>query len=229
MQKLIQGIHHFQNHVFRSKKELFNRLAGGQAPAALFLTCSDSRINPNLVTQTEPGEIFVVRNAGNIIPAAPVHGGEIATIEFAVKALGIQDIIVCGHSDCGAVKGLLNPCAVEESMPGVARWLQHARRTVDIMESEYAHLEGHARLITTIEENVVVQIENLRTHDFIEQRLASGDLKLHGWMYKFETGQIFTYEAESGQFLAMQDQDSVRPVYPRDFGLNNRSLTDSSR
>lgn len=226
MQKLIQGIHHFQNHVFRSKKELFSRLAGGQAPAALFLTCSDSRINPNLVTQTEPGEIFVVRNAGNIIPPAPHLGGEIATIEFAVKALNIQDIIVCGHSDCGAVKGLLDPCAVEASMPGVAHWLQHARRTTDIISSEYAHLEGHARLMATIEENVIVQIENLRTHEFIEERLTSGQLKLHGWMYKFETGKIFTYEAESGQFLPMQDQETPRPVYPRDFGLNHSPTTD---
>lgn len=220
MQKLIQGIHHFQNHVFRSKENLFRKLAKGQKPSAVFLTCSDSRINPNLVTQTDPGEIFVVRNAGNIIPPAPIQGGEIATIEFAVKALGIKDIIVCGHSDCGAVKGLLNPNAVKESMPGLAKWLQHAHRTQDIIQKEYAHLEGHAQLMATIEENVIVQIENLRTHGFIEERLASGDLQLHGWMYKFETGQIFTYEAESGQFLPMQqDTDHLRPVYPRDFGL----------
>lgn len=217
MQKLIHGIHHFKNHIFSSKKALFKKLAGGQSPMALFLTCSDSRINPNLVTQTEPGEIFVVRNAGNIIPPSPIHGGEIATIEFAVKALGIQDIIVCGHSDCGAIKGLLDPCSVETTMPGVARWLQHASRTADIINKEYSHLEGHARLLATIEENVIVQIENLRTHDFIEEKISNGELNLHGWVYKFETGQMFSFEAETGQFQPMQEMDPLRPVYPRDF------------
>lgn len=219
MQKLIRGIHHFQDHIFRSKSELFGKLADGQKPTAVFLTCSDSRINPNLVTQTEPGDLFVIRNAGNLIPAAPVQGGEIATIEFAVKALNIPDIIICGHSDCGAIKGLLNPSSVEKEMPLVANWLRHAQRTSDIINNEYSHLSGCAKLMATIEENIIVQIENLKTHPFIEERLASGQLNLHGWIYKFETGQIFSYDAESGQFLPMVQPENVRPVYPRNFGL----------
>lgn len=219
MQKLISGIHHFQTHVFRAKKGLFGQLAKGQKPAALFLTCSDSRINPNLLTQTDPGDLFVVRNAGNIVPPCPETGGEIATIEFAIKALGIRDIIVCGHSDCGAVKGLLDPSLCGEGdagMPAVAGWLKHARRTVDIIETEYRHLDGPARLMAAIEENVIVQIENLRTHPMIEDRLQSGEVKLHGWMYKFETGKVFSYDAPSGQFLPMGNVDDVLPVYPRE-------------
>ena len=107
MQKLIQGIHHFQSNLFSPQRELFERLAGGQHPDALFITCSDSRISPNLITQTEPGELFIVRNAGNIVPPyGAANGGEGATIEFALVGLGIQDIIVCGHSHCGAMKGL---------------------------------------------------------------------------------------------------------------------------
>ena len=114
MQKLIQGIHKFQEEVFTSKVELFKKLEKGQSPQVLFITCSDSRINPNLITQTEPGDLFIIRNAGNIVPNyGPNNSGEIATIEFALDGLGVKDIIVCGHSKCGAMMGLLKPSIVE--------------------------------------------------------------------------------------------------------------------
>lgn len=215
MQKLVHGIHLFRNGEFRSKRELFRSLAQGQKPAALFITCSDSRINPNLLTQTDPGDLFVLRNAGNIIPAAPTAcGGEIATIEFAIVALGIRDVIVCGHSDCGAMKGLMDPDAMSPDMPSVTAWLEHARRTAEIIDSEYGHLTGQEKLMATIEENVLVQIENLKSHPFIEERLARGDLNLHGWVYKFATGEVFNYDAECGQFAPLGVADN-RPVYPR--------------
>lgn len=214
MQKLIHGIHHFQENVFREKRELFGKLAKGQTPSALFITCSDSRVNPNLVTQTEPGEIFVMRNAGNIIPPAPEMSGELATIEFAIRALKIKDIIVCGHSDCGAMKGLLDP-SLTKGCPAVSHWLGFAQRTKEIIHKEYSHLSGYAQLMTTVEENVIVQIENLRTHTVVEESLANGSLKIHGWVYKFEKGEMFTYDPESGQFVAFAPKDSeLRPVYP---------------
>jgi carbonic anhydrase len=216
MQKLVKGIHAFQTHVFRGKKDLFNELASGQKPGTLFITCSDSRVNPNLLTQAEPGEIFVLRNAGNIIPPAPFEGGEVATIEFAVVALGIQDIVVCGHSDCGAMKGVLDPSRVKTAMPAVHQWLNHARRTADIIDKEYTHLSGCERLTAAVEENVIVQIENLRTHNFIEERLAKGALKLHGWVYKFETGEVFNYDPVSGQFLAIKQSHDKMHVYPQE-------------
>src|ERR1044071_9547851 len=126
MQKLVHGIHRFQEGVFRSQKELFEQLSSGQKPAALFITCSDSRIDPNLLTQTEPGDLFILRNASNIVPPyGPYGGGEAATIEYAVSVLGVQDIIVCGHSHCGAMSGLLNPDQVRE-LPAVRNWLAHA-------------------------------------------------------------------------------------------------------
>lgn len=215
MQKLVRGIHNFQKYVFQSKQNLFLNLANGQSPAALFITCSDSRINPNLLTQTEPGDIFVVRNAGNIIPPHPNEGGEIASIEFAVTELGIQDIIICGHSDCGAMKGLFNLKPVQQYMPRVCNWLRHAHRTSQIIEKEYRHLQGSALLTATVEENVIVQIENLRTHDFIERRLMDGNLRIHGWVYKFETGEVFNYDTESEQFLALNVMDDSGPIYPR--------------
>src|SRR5688500_10298617 len=164
MQRLIEGIPHFQANVFGSQRELFERLAEGQNPEALFISCSDSRINPNLLTQTEPGDLFILRNAGNIIPPhGAANGGEGATIEFAVAGLGVQDIIVCGHSHCGAVRGLLHPESLQD-MPAVAAWLSHAEATRRIMREKYSDRVGAAQLTTAVEENVLVQLENLRTH-----------------------------------------------------------------
>ena len=204
MQKLVQGIHHFQESVFRQQTELFQQLVHGQRPLALFITCSDSRIDPNLLTQTEPGELFIMRNAGNIVPPyGAVQGGESATIEYAVAVLKVDDIIVCGHSHCGAMNGLLFPAQVEK-LPAVRAWLNHAEATARIIAENYQHIdEPQARLTATVEENVLVQLENLRTHPSVAAALARGDLKIHGWVYKFETGQVFAYDPSSGQFQTL--------------------------
>jgi carbonic anhydrase len=205
MQKLIQGIHHFQANIFSSRRQLFERLAQGQNPQALFITCADSRINPNLLTQTEPGELFILRNAGNIVPPyGAANGGEGATIEFAVAGLGVQDIIVCGHSLCGAMKGLLAPESLQD-LPAMASWLTHAEATRRIMREKYADRVGNALLTTTVEENVLVQIENLRTHPAVASRLAQGKLALHGWVYKIETGEVFSYSPQLGQFVPLPE------------------------
>jgi carbonic anhydrase len=214
MQKLIQGIHEFQNHIFSTRIAQFAQLAQGQNPQALFITCSDSRINPNLLTQTEPGDLFILRNAGNIVPPyGAAQGGEGATIEYAVTALGIRDIIVCGHSLCGAMQGLLNP-AVLKNMPAVASWLSHAEATRRIMLEKYPGREGPAQLITAIEENVLVQIENLRTHPCVAAGLAQGKIKLHGWVYKIETGEVFAYQPQAGQFLPLVQESTGEAAGP---------------
>jgi carbonic anhydrase len=200
MQKLIQGLHQFQETIFTSKRDLFERLSQGQSPDVLFITCSDSRIDPNLITQTEPGELFIIRNAGNMLPAyGATNGGEGATLEYAVAALGVKDIIVCGHSHCGAMKGLLAPESVAE-LPAVAGWLKQAETTRRIMKENYANLEGDKLLTATVEENVLVQLENLRTHPSVAAKLAKGELRLHGWVYKIETGEVFQYDPKEGQF-----------------------------
>jgi carbonic anhydrase len=203
MQKLVRGIHHFQASIFRPQRELFERLADGQHPEVLFITCSDSRINPNLITQTDPGDLFILRNAGNIVPPyGAANGGEGATIEFAVAGLGVSDVIVCGHSHCGAMKGLIDPEAVRE-MPAVATWLGHAEATRRILRDKYADRSNSALLTTAIEENVLVQLENLRTHPSVAAGLARGKVKLHGWVFKIETGEVFTYDPERGEFLPL--------------------------
>ena len=205
MQKLVQGIHHFQANIFRSQRELFERLGVGQQPEALFITCSDSRINPNLITQTDPGELFILRNAGNIVPPyGAAGGGEAATVEFAVLALGVKDIIVCGHSHCGAMSALLQSERLAE-LPALAAWLSHAEATRRIMKEKYQHLTGNLLVTATVEENVLVQLENLRTHPVLSAGIAREVLKMHGWVYKIESGEVFAYDPEPGQFVHLAE------------------------
>jgi len=200
IQRLVEGIHHFQESTFRSQRELFEHLARGQNPDTLFITCSDSRIDPNLITRTRPGELFILRNAGNIIPPfGESNGGEAPTVEFAVVALQVHDIIVCGHSHCGAVKGLLHPENLID-LPSMARWLYHAEATRRIMFENYQSYTPAELLTASIEENVLVQLENLVTHPAVADRIRQGKLKLHGWVYDIESGEIHAYEPATGQF-----------------------------
>jgi len=217
MQKLIQGIHHFHEHDFRPLKGLFQQLSKGQTPETLFITCSDSRIDPNLLTRSKPGELFILRNAGNIVPShGAANGGEAATIEFAVAGLGVHDIIICGHSHCGAMKGLLEPNTVA-TLPAVSSWLTHAETTKRIVLDNYQHLEGDKLLTATVEENVLVQLENLKTLPAVASRLVRGDLRLHGWVYKIETGDVFAYDQAEGQFVpvAQYDYEACEPAQRR--------------
>ena len=205
MQKLIQGIHQFQKDSFRPLQGLFEELAKGHNPETLFITCSDSRIDPTLLTKAQPGDLFILRNAGNIIPPHGAgNGGEAATIEFAVAALGVKDIIICGHSHCGAMQGLLRPEQVA-SLPAVSSWLGHADTTRRIIRDNYAHLDGDRLLTAAVEENVLVQLENLRTHPAVGSRLKQGDLHLHGWVYKIETGEVFAYDVGKAQFVKLAE------------------------
>ncbi len=217
MQRLIEGLHEFQKNIFSSQRELFERLAEGQSPETLFITCSDSRIDPNLLTQTQPGDIFVIRNAGNIVPPyGAANGGEGATIEYAVAALGVKNIIVCGHSHCGAMKGLLAPDSLTE-LPQVAQWLGHAAATGRIMRENYQHLHDSALLAATVEENVLIQLENLRTHPAVAARLSRGELNLHAWVYKIETGEVFAYDPDEAQYLPVVS-DTAAAVTPHQEG-----------
>lgn len=217
MQKIREGFHKFQEGYVASRHEFFQALAGGQKPMALFITCSDSRIDPNLITQTEPGELFVVRNAGNIVPPyGAANGGEGATIEYAVGALNIPDIIVCGHSHCGAMGALLKPESAKE-LPQVSAWLSHAEATRRIIRDNYQHLSDQALLTATVEENALVQIENLRTHPVVAARLAAGKLRLHAWVYKIETGEVFAYNPAKREFLELsvtEDPDLSASTFP---------------
>lgn len=217
MQKLIDGHHKFRSEVLPGSRDFFEALASGQRPETLFITCSDSRINPNLLTQTGPGDLFILRNAGNLIPAySPQSSGEAATIEFAVQHLGVQHVVVCGHTQCGAMKALLNPETLEHS-PAIATWLRHAEATRRHVAENYKHLEGDALSTVLAEENVLSQLESLRTHPCIRTRMARGEINLYGWVYKIQTAEVFQFDDESGQFLPVgldgrPVKSAVRPL-----------------
>jgi len=204
MQQLVQGVHYFQNIGFREREQLFARLHSGQDPEACMITCADSRIVPNLITNSEPGQLFIVRNVGNIIPCfGTSNNGELAAVEYAIVELGIKDLVVCGHTGCGAMQALVNSLdgqAVTRT-PQVAHWLRHAEATLEIMREHYRHLSGPALANAAAEENVLVQLEHLRTLPAIASRISSGQVRLHGWMYKIESGEVFYYESEVGQFV----------------------------
>lgn len=212
MQKLVDGVRRFQANIFSAKRHLFEKLAEGQDPLCLFITCSDSRINPNLITQTEPGELFILRNAGNIVPAyGASNGGEAGSIEYAVSVLGVEDIIVCGHSHCGAMSALLHP-EKTKGLPSIANWLEHAESTRRIVTENYKHLIGELALQTVaVEENVLVQLDNLRTHPSVAAALAREQLNLHAWVYEIETGSVFAFDSQDSQFVPLQQT----PLGPR--------------
>jgi carbonic anhydrase len=200
--RVIKGVDKFQQEVFGTQEKLFSKLKSGQSPLALFITCSDSRINPNLLTQTDPGELFIIRNAGNIVP--PVGnsvGGEEATIEYALAQLKIHDIIVCGHSHCGAMGGLLAPQALA-SMPRVNAWLDHARAILPDLE-EARKSKATDLLDIAIERNVLLQIAHLKTHPCVATALAAGKLRLHAWVYHFERGEVTANDPGKNRFVPL--------------------------
>ncbi|MFM7149098.1 MAG: carbonic anhydrase, partial [Gemmataceae bacterium] len=201
MRKIIQGVRLFQETVFKKNKELFEALAEKQqSPRALFITCSDSRINPNLITSTEPGDLFLLRNAGNIIPPyGAASGGEGATIEYAVSVLKMKNIIVCGHYHCGAMHYLLRKEQTED-LPAVRRWFSHAEATRQIVKTRYGTLPIRDQENLIIEENVLVQIDNLRTHPAVASGLVSGELCVFGWTYRIETGEVLAYDPIEDKF-----------------------------
>jgi carbonic anhydrase len=205
MRQLLHGVRIFQHRVFPACRTQFEQLAKGQAPSTLFITCSDSRIVPELVTQTAPGELFVLRNAGNLVPpfAEAEPSGEAATIEFAIEVLKVRDVIICGHSDCGAIKGLLNPETLVD-LPSVRGWLKHAEATRGAISHLHgADKVGEAHLTAAIEANVKLQLAHLRTYPAVGDAEARGDLSLHGWFYRFETGDVNALDEETGAFVSV--------------------------
>lgn len=201
MKKLISGLQHFQSSYVPSHKSLLQELSKGQHPRVLFVACSDSRVDPAIITQSEMGDLFVIRNAGNIIPPyEATNGGEGATIEYAIEALDIQQVIICGHTQCGAMKGLLQLGELEEKMPLVYGWLRHTEATRKLVQDNYSHLEKKEMLDVLVAENVLTQIENLRTYPVIRSKLFRGDLDIHAWIYNIELGEVLAYDSERHAF-----------------------------
>jgi carbonic anhydrase len=213
LKRIIDGLNDFHDNYFPSHRELFEQLSQGQSPEVLFITCSDSRIDPCLITQSQPGELFVVRNIGNIIPTyGTLNSGEGAAIEYAVGALGIKEIIICGHSHCGAMRGLLQIGSLAQQMPLVYDWLRHhAESTRRVVLDNYSGLPQEKLLKIAIEQNVLTQIENLETYPVIRSRMHCGELTLHAWIYEIESGAVFAYDASNGIFKLLENRSFPVP------------------
>jgi carbonic anhydrase len=208
MQELIEGFRKFREQAFPERRGLFQALAHQQSPGTLFVTCSDSRVVPELLTQREPGEMFVIRNAGNIVPSfGPEPGGVSATVEYAVAVLGVRDVVICGHSDCGAMTALAHNHDLGH-LPAVCSWLHHADAAKAVNEAQH-HASDADKLDGMVHQNVIAQLANLRTHPSVAVALAQGRLTLHGWVYDIESGQIEALDSATGRFAPLAGQTAA--------------------
>jgi carbonic anhydrase len=212
MNELLGRVFSFEKQVFPDQVQLYNKLASdGQSPKALMISCADSRVVPEHIMQAAPGDLFVCRNAGNIVPPfATQNGGVSSTVEYAVLALGVRDIIVCGHSDCGAMKGLMAPDALAK-MPNVAAWLRHSHAASEVVKECYPQLEGTDKVRALSLENVVAQINHLRTHPSVAAGIARGEISLHGWFVDIHEGVVLGLDGETSRFVTLRE-DRPLPV-----------------
>jgi carbonic anhydrase len=204
MKRMLDGYARFRREVYPQMKDHFRSLADRQQPEALLITCADSRIVPSLVLQTDPGDVFLCRSVGNIVPPhGQMAGGVSATVEFAVEVLEVSDIIVCGHSDCGAIKAMFDRCDLSR-LPLTAKWL-------GFMEPAWKYLDAgipsdpEVLQKALIHANVVAQLENLKTHPEVARGLAHKTVAVHGWYYDIVAGTIETYDQQQRKFVALED------------------------
>ena len=206
MNDLIGRVLSFESEVFPNQSALYNKLGThGQSPKALMISCADSRVVPEQILQAAPGDLFVCRNAGNIVPPfVQANGGVSSTVEYAVAALGVSDIIVCGHSDCGAMTALMNPEKLA-NMPNVAAWLRHSHAAHSVVSECYPDLEAAEAVRVAALENVVAQIAHLRTHPSVASAIARGQMTLHGWFVDIKAGGILALDGKTGRFAAVRE------------------------
>lgn len=205
MEELIEGFRKFRERAFPEREDLFQSLAHQQSPGTLFVTCADSRVVPELITQREPGDMFVIRNAGNIVPSfGPEPGGVSATVEYAVAVLGVRDVVICGHSDCGAMTAIAHDHDLSR-LPAVCSWLHHADAAKAVNNAHH-HASDADKLDGMVHENIIAQLANLRTHPSVALALAQGKLTLHGWVFDIESGRIEALDHATGRFVPLADQ-----------------------
>lgn len=204
MKRIIDGVLKFQREVYPSQKALFQQLSNAQRPQAMFIGCSDSRVVPELFTQQGPGDLFVVRNAGNIVPPyAIAPGGVSASIEYAVAVLGVPDIVICGHSGCGAMTAILRGSDQLEALPEVARWLHFADAARNVVTDHHGAEDDETKLNSLVRENVLAQLNNLLTHPVVANAIKAKEVRLHGWVFDIPTASVLTYDAQVEQFVPL--------------------------
>lgn len=204
--KIVEGYLRFSEEIYPEHKELFTQLRNHQSPQVLFITCADSRIDPSLITHSDPGDLFICRNIGNIVPAyGEMLGGVSAVVEYAVMALKVSDILVCGHTDCGAMKALRDADAPAlDTMPTVKSWLRNAHAALSVVRTKHPDADQEQLVQLLSEENVLLQLQHLRTHPAVAAGLAAGSLRLHGAVYNIGTGRMTVYDEATQRFAPMQ-------------------------
>jgi carbonic anhydrase len=226
MEKLIRGIVHFRKNVRPSCKKMFAQLALGQRPDALFIACSDSRVVPNLFASTDPGDLFVLRNMGNLVPPfeacerQQLYSSETAAIEFALCNLPIKDIIVCGHSECGAMRALIEGRHNVENA-ALQRWLRYCDVDVKSFSDIYkvrSDLELHDRLSQV---NVLQQLKHLQTYPIIQQRIRQRRLRLHGWWFDIREADVYAYAEDKREFRII-DERYANVLIEKEFVSSNQ-------
>ncbi len=204
MNRIMEGIRQFQQEVFPANRDLFTRLATSQKPDALFIACSDSRVSLEWITQSGPGDLFVCRNAGNMVPRSGKGDDVSATIEYAVAVLGVRDIVVTGHSECGAMKALLNPESLS-GLPHVRTWIRQADEACLAMGKSELAQPGPDSLEKLTKLNVRLQMDRLSAHASVAERLRAGELDVHGWYYQIGTGEIQAWQPIEDRWVSVQD------------------------
>lgn len=209
MNELIGRVFEFGKQVFPNQSALYAKLAAdGQSPKALMISCADSRVVPEHIMQAAPGDLFVCRNAGNIVPPyATSNGGVTSTVEYAVMVLGIRDIIVCGHSDCGAMKAVADPTGLE-AMPNVAAWLRHSCAAEQVVREGYPEMGKAERVRAISLENVVAQLNHLRTHPAVAAGIARGEIALHGWFFDIGAGELLALDGVTSRFVPLTEAEA---------------------
>jgi carbonic anhydrase len=211
MKNIFEGLGLFQRIAYPRHKELFERLAKNQTPQAVFIACSDSRVVPNLLVQAEPGDLFIIRNAGNIIPpAGSSYGGTTASLEYAIVALGIRDVIVCGHSNCGAMKGVLHPENLV-GMPAVRQWVSYAEPARRAVAEAHPDAADDDVLDLVVDYNVIAQVRNILTFPFVRPLVERGELELYGWVYDIASGHVKGLDATGRKFVPLGGEEKGSP------------------
>ena len=198
--RIATGVHKFQTEVFPEQRALFESLRSKQDPLALFITCADARVVPNLFTQTGPGEIFIERNPGNMVPPyGDFVGGVTSGVEYANLVLKVPVIVICGHTDCGVMKALLHP-ETTSGLPGMQQWMRHGNEARQVVLRDYAKSPEEEKVHRLAEANVLEQIANLKTHPSVATRVAAAEVMIRGWVYDIGSGSIRQADPDSGEF-----------------------------
>lgn len=218
MKKLIKGILEFRSQLTPEYREVFAKLALGQSPDALLIACSDSRVVPNLFASADPGDLFVLRNVGNLVPPCACHGGEAtnteseaAALDFALQKLNVDDIIICGHSECGAVQALLQGRDTLGSHP-LKSWLKHGDESQRLPSCDFVFDDKLSLFNKASQKNVLNQIANLKTYPLVRERIAAGKLFLHAWWFDIATADLYNFDESQKRFVLFDDAQAKRIV-----------------